>query len=206
VSGVATSGGGFATFGVEALNGGGAGEYASAVVADDVDEQPGNGVGIWRRNVGDGFTGDAAAVVGLPGGPGEMFAEGLAIFVEELSVGRFQLPEKRCGPFFTGVDLVALGVELEEELFVGGRLKLGRDLLGGQREREKGRERGQAECGGDGVEKIWESHGACSWVEFGGGKNIAHVESGGKGKSSPQREQRAAEFAEKKHRGGVFVR
>jgi hypothetical protein len=128
---VATGNGCFATFGVETLDGGDGGEHAGTVVADDVYEKPGDGIGIGRGSVGGGFTCDAAAVVGLPGRPGEMFAEGLAIFVEELGIGRFQLPKKRRGPFFTGVDLVALGVELEEELFVGGRLKLGRDLLGG---------------------------------------------------------------------------
>ena len=131
MSSITTSGRCFATLGVEALDGGGAGEYAGAVVGDDVDEQPGDGIGIGRGSVGDGFTGDATAIVGLPRRSGEMFTDGLAVFVEELGVGSFELPEKRRGTFFTGVDLVALGVELEEELLVGGRLELGRDLLGG---------------------------------------------------------------------------
>src|ERR1700686_359742 len=138
VGGIAAGGWRFAAAGVEALNGGGAGEHASTIVADDVDEKPGNGIGVRRWGVGDGFAGDAAAVVGLPSGAGEMFAEGLAIFVEELSVGSFQGPRELCGGAFAGVDLVALGMYLEKKLFIGGGLELLRDLLLGSGERKGG--------------------------------------------------------------------
>jgi hypothetical protein len=79
---VAAGGGGFATFGVEALDGGGAGEYAAAFMADDIDEEPGDGIGVRRRCIRNSFAGDAATVVGLPRGAGKMFAEGLAGGVE----------------------------------------------------------------------------------------------------------------------------
>jgi hypothetical protein len=89
VGGVAAGGGRFAAFGVEALDGGGAGEDAGAVMSEDGDEEPRNGIGIGRRSVGDGFAGDAAAIVGFPRGTGKMLAEGFAILVEELGVGSF---------------------------------------------------------------------------------------------------------------------
>src|ERR1700676_175647 len=82
VRGVAAGRGSFATFGVEALDGCGARENAGAFVAHDVDEKPGNGIGVRRRSISNGFAGDTAAVVRFPGWCGEMFAEGFAILVE----------------------------------------------------------------------------------------------------------------------------
>src|SRR5271163_305790 len=43
---IASGRGRLATFGVEALDGGGAGEDAAAVMAHDIDEKPGNGIGV----------------------------------------------------------------------------------------------------------------------------------------------------------------
>ena|ERR1700720_165499 len=109
-------------FGVEALDGRYAGEHAAAIVADDVDEKPRNRIGVRRRRVGNGFAGYAAAIVRFPGRSGEMFAEVFAIVVEELGVGSLQRPGELRGVTLAGVDLVALGVDLEKKLFVGGRL------------------------------------------------------------------------------------
>jgi hypothetical protein len=145
VGGVATGGGGFAAFGVKALDGGGAGEDAGAVVGEDGDEEPGDGIGVGRGSVGDGFTGDAAAIVGLPGGAGKVFAEGFAVLVEELGVWSLESPCELSAIGFAGVDLVALGVELEEELFVGGRLELRRHFL---------RRSGQGKKGGRDGEQV----------------------------------------------------
>jgi hypothetical protein len=110
VVGVAAGGGGFATLGIETLDGSGAGESALAIVADDLDEQPGNGFGIRRRNRNGGFAGNAGAVICLPGRSGEMLAEKLVFLVEKLSVGSFQGPVELGRFTFTGVDLVAFGV------------------------------------------------------------------------------------------------
>jgi hypothetical protein len=63
---IATRRGRLAAFGVEALDGGGPQEHAVALVADHLDEQPWNGIGVRRRRVGDGFSGDTAAVIRLP--------------------------------------------------------------------------------------------------------------------------------------------
>src|SRR5208282_62862 len=52
--GVAAGCGRFAAFGVEALDGCGAGEHAAAFMAHDIDEKPGNGISVGRRHVGDG--------------------------------------------------------------------------------------------------------------------------------------------------------
>src|ERR1700738_4104632 len=54
VGGVAAGGWRFTAAGVEALSRGGAREHASAIVADDVDEKPGNGICVGRWRVGDG--------------------------------------------------------------------------------------------------------------------------------------------------------
>jgi hypothetical protein len=98
----------FAAFGVEALDGCDAGENAAAIVADDVDEKPWNGIGVRRRRIGNGFAG------------GEMFAEEFAILVEELGVGSLQRPSELRGVTLLGVHLVALRMELEKKLFLGG--------------------------------------------------------------------------------------
>src|SRR5258708_5642163 len=76
-----------------------------------------------------------------------MFAEWFAILVEELSVRSLQSPGELGGVALAGVDLVALRMNLEKKLFVGGRLPT--DLLRGHRERNdgaRGREqRGESE-------------------------------------------------------------
>ncbi len=112
---------GFATLGVQALDACGRRQHAVAIVADDLDEKPGNGIGV-NRHIGDGFASHAASVVCLPGGSGEMFAEGLAMLVEELGVGSLQCPSELRGITLAGVDLVALGMNLEKKAFSGRRL------------------------------------------------------------------------------------
>jgi len=77
-----------------------------------------------------------------------MFAEGFAVFVEELGIGSFQRPSELCRVAFARVDLIALGMDLEQELFRGVRLELLRDLL-----RWKGKRKDQAHDG--------ESRGEC---------------------------------------------
>ena len=77
---------------------------------------------------------DAAAVIRFPRRSGEMFAEGFAVFVEELGVGSFQRPRKFRGAFLADVDLIALRMNLKKKLFVGRRLELGRNLLRGSGE------------------------------------------------------------------------
>src|SRR5258708_17438544 len=135
VRSVAAGGRCFAPFGVETLDGCCAGEHAAAIVADDVDEKPRNRLSVGRRRVGNGFAGNTAAVVRFPGRSGEVFAEGFAVLVEELGVGSFQRPGELRGVTLAGVDLIALRVDLEKELLVGGRL---RELLRGERERNSG--------------------------------------------------------------------
>jgi hypothetical protein len=131
VIGIATRAWRFATFGVDALDGGGSCEDASAFMADDVDEEPGDGIGVGRGSVGDGLAVDATGIAGHPGWPGEMFAEEIAVGVEEVGVGSFENPGILAVIRFAGVDLIAFGVDGEEELFAGGRLESGGDLLGG---------------------------------------------------------------------------
>ena len=100
----------FATFSIEPLDGSDAGEDAVAIVANDLDEKPGNGFSIRRSNRDRGFAGNAAAVICLPGRSGEMLTEKLVFLVEELSVGSLQ-GSIELGRFtFTSVDLVAFGV------------------------------------------------------------------------------------------------
>ncbi len=64
-----------------------------------------------------------------------MPAERFAVFVEELGVGCFQPPDELRGTLLTDIDLIALRMNLEKQLFIGGRLELRRDLLrrGGER-------------------------------------------------------------------------
>src|SRR5580704_863146 len=111
---VAAGCGGFASFGVEALNAGGAGKYAAAFMTHDVDKKPGNGIGIRRRHIGNGFAGDTAAVICLPGWSGKMFTEGFAVFIEELGVGSFQPPREFRGTSLADVDLISLRVNLDK--------------------------------------------------------------------------------------------
>lgn len=65
-----------------------------------------------------------------------MFAEQLAILVEELCVGRLELPRKLAGLLLADVDLVALGADLEEKFLAAERLEPRRDFSSG---RQKGK-------------------------------------------------------------------
>jgi hypothetical protein len=134
---VTAGGGSFAALGVEALDGRGAGEDAVALVTDDMDEEPGNGVGIRRRGIGDGFSIDAAGVTGHPGWSGEMLAEEIALGVEEVGIGSFQNPGELGTIGFARINLIALGVKSQEELLGSGRLELRGDLLRGRGIRKK---------------------------------------------------------------------
>jgi hypothetical protein len=133
---VTASGRRFATLSIEALNGGGARKYSVALVTDYVDEQPGNGIGIARRSTGHGLTGDTATIASFPGWASEVPAERFSVFVEELRVGGLQSPSELRDTLLADVDLIAFGVDLEKQLFVGGRLELLGELLCGGRERK----------------------------------------------------------------------
>ena len=78
-----------------------------------------------------------------------MSSEGFAVFVEEPGVGSFERPNELRRVAFARVDLIALGMDLEQELFRGGRLEWLRGLL-----RRKGKRKGEAHDG--------ESRGECS--------------------------------------------
>ena len=52
-------------------------------------EQPGNRIGIGRRNAGEQLTKYAASVIRFPGWAGEMTARHLSIFVKELRIRSF---------------------------------------------------------------------------------------------------------------------
>jgi hypothetical protein len=142
VGGVAARCGSLAAFGAEALDEAGAGEDAGAFVADHTDEEPRNGIGVGRGRVRSGFAGDAATVAGFPGGTSEMLAERFAVLIEKLSVGSFQGPGELGGIAFAGIDLVALGMDLENKLGIGGGLQPGGKLLGqgdnGQKQYKRG--------------------------------------------------------------------
>jgi len=126
---VAAGGGGFAAFGVQALDRDSAREDAVAFMADDVNEEPGYGIGVGRVDAGDGFSVDAAGIVGHPGRTGEMLPESVAILVKEVGFGSFEDPGKLVSIGLAGVDLSALGMNGEKKLFVVGRLKLWGNLL-----------------------------------------------------------------------------
>src|SRR5580704_6629103 len=134
VHGIASGRGRFATFGVEAPNGRGAREHAAALVAHDVNEKPGNRIRIWRGHIRDSFARNTASIFCFPGWPSKMFAEGFAVFVEELGVGSLQRPSELRGTLLTDIDLIALRMNLKQKLFAGGRLELLRNFLRGGRE------------------------------------------------------------------------
>ena len=60
-----------------------------------------------------------------------MVTEGLAILIEELRVRSLQRPRELRAVTFTGVNLVALGTNLEENALPRRWLELLRDLLCG---------------------------------------------------------------------------
>jgi len=137
----------FAALGVQALNLGHTREYAVALVAHHLDQQPRYAIRIGRRNSGNGLALHAAAVAGFPRRSDGMLAKRLAILLEELCVGSLQCPGEFRGTFLADVHLVALRVDLEKKLFAGGRLKLRRDFLRVASRSEKedgGRKQGEA--------------------------------------------------------------
>jgi hypothetical protein len=118
-----------ATFRIEALDGSGMREHAVAGVTGNFDEKPGDGFYIRGRNGDGNFADDAAAIVGLPGRSGEMFADELIPNVEELGVGSFQGPVGLPASTFANINLVASGVNLQKKFFVDGGLERLRNLL-----------------------------------------------------------------------------
>src|SRR6266853_5498950 len=127
--GIAARGWRFSAFGVQALHGGGAREAAVSGMAGNFEKQPGDGLGVGRIDCDEEFAGDAAAVVRLPGGPGEMFAEWLSFDIGELGFGSFQRPVKLPAFAFAGVNLVTVSVQLQNKFFVDRRLQRRRDFL-----------------------------------------------------------------------------
>ena len=75
-----------------------------------------------------------------------MLAEGFSVFVEELGVGGFQRPCELRGVGLAGVDLIAFRVDLEEQVLIGWRLELLRDLRG--KTSGKNGVRGDQQCDG----------------------------------------------------------
>ncbi len=69
---IASLGWRFAAAGVDTLNGGYVREQSLARMSHDIDQQPGNGIGIWGIHVSHGLTRDFAAVFQFPFRPGEM--------------------------------------------------------------------------------------------------------------------------------------
>src|SRR5579859_1181330 len=132
VQGVAARGWGFAALGVQAQDGCGARKHAAAVVADDVDQEPWKGIGVGRRCICSGLTGNTATVVRFPCRSGEMLTEGFAFGVEKLGVRSLQRPGELRAITLATVDLVALRMD-QKKLFLCGRLDWRRDLLRGKR-------------------------------------------------------------------------
>src|SRR4029077_12529463 len=126
---VATGSRRFAALGVQALNLCHAREHPVALVAYHVDQQPGNGITIGRRNCGNSLALHAAAIAPFPRRSNGMLAKRLAILVEELRLGSLQRPSELRRTFLADVHLVALRVHPEKKLFAGGRLELRRDFL-----------------------------------------------------------------------------
>ena len=120
---IATRGGGFAAFRVDALDRGEVRHLAVAFVTYNRDEKPSDGIRVGRRDISHGFADYPAAIVCRPRGAGKMFAEGFAGFIEELGVGSFYRPGELRAVIFAHVDLIALGVELEEKMFARRRLE-----------------------------------------------------------------------------------
>jgi len=111
VRGVAAFRGRFTVVSVDALNGRDVEKQAVSRASNDVDEEPRNGIGIGRVDVGDGLAGDFAAIGQLPTGSGEMAADDFALFIFQFCVGRFERPrELAVGGGLAGVDLRSSGV------------------------------------------------------------------------------------------------
>lgn len=108
---------------VDALNHVHVAEQAFSVVAYDVDQEPGDGSGIERVDVGGGLAGNFAAVFQLPGGPGGVLADDFVFAIFEFGVGRFEGPGKLAvGAGLAGVDLRSGGVREQGNFLAGGKL------------------------------------------------------------------------------------
>ena len=123
VPGVATCGGRLAVVCVDALNGRDLEKQAVSRASDNVDEEPGNGIGIGGFDMGDGFAGDFAAIGQLPTGSGKMGADDFALIIFQLRVGRFERPgEVAVDGRLAGVDLRSSGVGYKDDAFAGRSL------------------------------------------------------------------------------------
>jgi hypothetical protein len=123
VGGVAAFCGRFAVVSVHALNGRDVEKQTVSGAADDMDEKPRNRVGIGRVDVGDGFTGDLAAIGQLPTGTGEMAADDFALIIFQFRVGRFERPrELAIGSGLAGVDLRSGRVSEQHDVLAGRSL------------------------------------------------------------------------------------
>jgi hypothetical protein len=67
-----------------------------------------------------------------------MLAEGLAVFIEKLRVRSFQRPGGRGAVGLASVNLIAFGVDAQEELLIRGRLKCSGNILGRGGKRKNG--------------------------------------------------------------------
>jgi hypothetical protein len=126
---VATWGGSLASLRVKTLDRSNSSEDAFPAVAHHRYQEPRDGVVVGRRRIGCGFSGDAAAVIRFPCGSGVVLAERLAVLVCELRFRTLQRPGELRSAFLAGVDLIALGVDLQKKLFVGRRSQFLRHLL-----------------------------------------------------------------------------
>ncbi len=104
-------------FGVNSLDGVDVAEHAFSGMAGNRNQQPGNRIRVGRIDLGDGLTGNLAAVVVFPSGSGKVMADHRPLLVMKLCVGRFEDPGKmtvRCG--LTHVDLRAGRVGDEDKI------------------------------------------------------------------------------------------
>jgi hypothetical protein len=128
VIGIATVGWRLPTVCVELLDSRGAREYAIAIVANNLDEKPRNGISIGRTRCDSDFAIHSAAVFRLPARSSGMLARRLALIIEELRIGSFESPIKLRRFTFAGVNLIPSRVELNDKLLVDWRPKERRDL------------------------------------------------------------------------------
>ena len=102
--------------GVQALNCGHVREQAFPGMAYDIQQQPWDGIGVWRIDVRGGFAGDFAAVVQLPRRPGEMLADPVVV-VAQFGLGSLERPtESAIGAGLAGVDLRSDAARGENQL------------------------------------------------------------------------------------------
>ena len=153
-----------APLGVNALDGGDSAEHSFAGMAGHRNQQPGNRIRVWRIGLGDGLTGNLAAVVVLPRGSGKVMADGGSVLVMKFCVGRFQDPGEmtvRCG--LAHVDLRARCVREQDNLFARwsveflGHIGAGDGLSGGvSSESDKSGEQQQSRHHAQEFITVWE--------------------------------------------------